>query len=799
MINTRGTFWCLLFCALVFTTNAQDQSVEAAVPNLLTEEWNAEWIALPNQNPQEYGVYLFRKQIELAKKPEQFPVHISADNRYKLYVNEQLVSLGPARGDLTHWNYETVDLAAYLKSGRNIIAAKVWNMGTFIPEAQITLRTAFILQGGTSQAQLLNTNSTWKVKKDESISLIPVQMSTYYVAGPGERVDMANRQKNWKKWAFDDSTWQKAVALSKGLPKGKIGHFGVVADWLLVLSILPSMELTYQRIETVRKVEGMALPPDFPKNKKSITIPANSTVTILLDQTFLTNAYPTIISSQGKGAEMVISYQEALFTAYPEKGNRNEIADKTFAGRADVLLFDGTDNKSFTSLSWRTFRYLQLKITTKDAPLILEDIYGTFTGYPFKRVAKLHSADTFMQKVLDIGWRTSRLCAEETYMDCPYYEKLQYIGDARIQALISLYNTGDDRLLQHALNLMNQSRQVEGVTLSRHPSATPQYIPTFSLWYIGMLYDYMMYGNDLEFVKNKLPGVRQILHYFQGFQQADGSLRNIPHWSFTDWVTFEGWTAGVAPKGIDGSSAPIDLQLLWAYQVAAALEKALGYGDVAADYLRRAAQLKATIQATYWDTPKQLYADNSDKKHFSQHTNILAILTEVVADNQMTNLAKKALQDTTLAPASIYFKYYLHQGLTKAGMGNDYLSWLEKWQENIAMGLTTWAETSELNTTRSDCHAWGASPNIEFFRIVLGVDSAAPGFSKVKIAPHLGTLKKIGGEMPHPNGLIKVNYEVTERILKIAINLPSNTSGTFVWKGNVYELEAGDNRLEVLL
>ena len=51
----------------------------------------------------------------------------------------------------------------------------------------------------------------------------------------------------------------------------------------------------------------------------------------------------------------------------------------------------------------------------------------------------------FMKQIWETGWRTARLCAHETYFDCPYYEQLQYVGDTRIQALISLYVDGDDR------------------------------------------------------------------------------------------------------------------------------------------------------------------------------------------------------------------------------------------------------------------------------------------------------------------------------------------------------------------
>ena len=119
---------------------------------------------------------------------------------------------------------------------------------------------------------------------------------------------------------------------------------------------------------------------------------------------------------------------------------------KNFAGRKDSLLSDGSSNQSFTTLYWRTYRYIQLRVQTKDEPLVIDDIYGTFTGYPFRLNAKLNTANPEMQKIMDIGWRTARLDAMETYMDCPYYEQLQYIGDTRIQAMISYYNSGDDRL-----------------------------------------------------------------------------------------------------------------------------------------------------------------------------------------------------------------------------------------------------------------------------------------------------------------------------------------------------------------
>src|SRR5690349_20516003 len=66
----------------------------------LPTTWNANWIAAPGDDGRQYGVYYFRKQLQLAARPAHFMIHVSADNRYKLFVNDSLVSLGPARGDL---------------------------------------------------------------------------------------------------------------------------------------------------------------------------------------------------------------------------------------------------------------------------------------------------------------------------------------------------------------------------------------------------------------------------------------------------------------------------------------------------------------------------------------------------------------------------------------------------------------------------------------------------------------------------------------------------------------------------
>lgn len=785
---------CFVICAgKVF---AQKDSVS-------TKRWNAHWIDLPGQD-KDYQVCLFRKMLNLDAKPTSYKVFVSGDNRYKLYVNGQLVSIGPARGDFYYWNYQTVDLAPYLVAGKNVISALVINEGSWKPAAQMSYGTGFILQGATAAEEAANTDKTWKCLRDTAYTPLSVELIySYYVAGPGELVDMRRQPKNWHSVDFDDSGWPQASQLSPGQPKGQF-TFG--NGWMLVPEPIPPREMIMQRLKSMRRADGVTLPASFPSQVGAVTIPANTKATILLDQGYLTNAYPTIVFSKGKDAGISMSYAEGMYIIEPgnsnwraqtRKGNRNEIEGKRFVGRKDSLISDGSDKQQFTPFNWRTYRYMQLIVQTKDEPLIIDDLYGTATSYPFQCNAKFESQNKQLDTILKIGWHTAKLCAWETYMDCPYYEQLQYVGDTRIQAMVSYYNSGDDRLGRNAITLLDHSRLAEGITQSRYPTAIPQQIPTFSLWWIGMLRDYYMYRNDSRFVADKLPGVEQVLNFFNRYQQTDGSLKGAPYWEFTDWANGKGWDGGTPPMGVQGNSSVLDMQLLWAYQIAARLENDLGSKEFAAKYEKLAVQLKATIRNKYWVPAKSLYADEPEKNTFSQHANALAILTGVAEGEQATAISNKLLTDTTLVQASIYFKYYVYQAMVKTGHGNDYVNWLDIWRDNIKMGMTTWAEMSDISASRSDCHAWGASPNIELYRTLLGIDSEAPGFRKVKIEPHLGTMTHIGGSIPHPAGTVSVRYDKEGSKWKIKADLPAGITGELVWGGKTYPLKSGQNNLQL--
>ena len=166
----KKVIYSLLLCTLALGLKGQE--TKEINPALLHWYWPTAWISCPDAPQREYGVYHFRKTFSLDSKPAKFIIHVSADNRYRLYVNGHPVCSGPARGDIYSWYFESLDIAPYLQSGKNCLAATVWNMGTYAPVAQITNQTAFVVQGNTEAESVVNSKEGWKVLNDKSYQAV---------------------------------------------------------------------------------------------------------------------------------------------------------------------------------------------------------------------------------------------------------------------------------------------------------------------------------------------------------------------------------------------------------------------------------------------------------------------------------------------------------------------------------------------------------------------------------------------------------------------------------------------------
>ncbi|MBR1574960.1 MAG: glycoside hydrolase [Bacteroidales bacterium] len=786
----KKTLACLLLFSLLSLSLAEGQirlpaydprtapellDAWAGHPGYNDGRWSASWITSPDAD-ESYGVYFFRKVLTLEAQPARYVIHVSADNRYKLYVNGIQVSLGPAKGDPHNWSFDTVDIAPWLQAGENLVAAVVWNFSTDRPVAVMSRGIpGWLVQGNSAAERALDTAEGWKVLKSDAYRPEPVRVRGYYAAGCTDRVDGTNYPWGWEQTAYNDSSWTAPRVLGRAALKGA-GNYHL---WYLVPRPIPPME-----------TRPLAMQHDL----DGLTIPAGQTREFLLDNQELTTGYPRLQFSGGAGTEIRLGYAEALYEADKgwAKGDRSVTAGKQFVGYEDVITADGGTARSFEPLWWRTWRFLKLTVTTAEEPLTIDALTAVSSMYPFTRESRFEAPeDPSLQQMLDIGWRTARLCAHETYMDCPYYEQLQYFGDARIQALVTMYNTRDTCLVRNLLEQGRQSLDADGLMMSRYPSHILQYIAPYALFWLGSCHDWWMYRGDEAYLKTLLPAMRSTLRWFSEYLGADGLLHRVPSWIFADWASLDN---GTFPSDAEGRSAYLDLIHILALRDAAEMEDAFGDPWYAAGYRRTVEKAVASARTAYWSAERTFFADDGARQSFSQHVNALAILAGLVTGPEATDLLQRTLSDRSVRPCTLYFRYYLQRAMARCGQGDLLLSNLGHLRDQMALGLTTWAEMPE--PTRSDCHAWGASPNIEFFRTVLGIDAASAGFRRVRVAPALGSLKEASGSIPHPRGTVSVSYKRSATgKLNATVTLPEGVEGTFVWQGRTRPLKSGENRM----
>lgn len=772
-------------------------------PSLVASEWPAEWIACPDAPRKDAGVFYFRKELNLAAVPAHYWVHVSADNQFLLHVNGKFAGEGPARGDLFHWRFETIDLAPLLQPGKNILAAIVWNFGTKAPIAQMSSRTGFLLQGDTAAEQAANTGPSWRVEQQPGWGSVSVEKFVgYFGAGFGERID--GRLLNWN-WDMPDAAgsggWRKPEIIGHAATRGALL---LETNWESVPDPLPPMEHRLVAAGKPVRVEGLPALPAFPA--QPLTISANTHVTLLLDNGVLETAYPVLVVSGGRDANIRLTYAEALYDAHGQKGNRNQIAGHHIQGLFDEFISGGGRQRAFAPLNWRTWRYLQIDVTTNSTPLRLESLKAWFTAYPFQMKAKIAGDIPDLDRIWNTGWRTARLCAHTTYMDTPYWERLQYVGDTRIEALISYVDSGDSRLARQAITSIDDSRVPNGLTQSRYPSSLPQFIPTFSLLWVDMLHDYWMYVDDPALVRETLPHTRGVIDWYTARLRPDGLMGKVDWWEFGDWTS--NYKDGVPPQDANGGSTFLTLQYMEALRDASDMEAKFGSPQRVAEYEAIFKKASAALTRSNWDSRYGLFADTPEKNSYSQEANILAVWLDVVPRSQQVAVLRRILESrpeaaTTvdgnhvppMSPLTFYFRFYLSRALEHAGLGGLYLDELEPWRNMLSLGLSTWAETPE--PTRSDSHAWSASPNYDLLTIVAGIRPSAPGFASVRIEPHLGKLTHLEATMPHAGGDIHVAYRRAKDSWQATIDLPKGLTGDLVWLGQTYPLHGGNEEFHL--
>lgn len=782
--SNRNKIKNLLFVLLVYT------SISAfAQPD--------PWIFYPTANQTAFGVYHFRKSFDLEKVPEKLIIHVSADNRYNLFVNGHRVCYGPAKGDLQTYKYDVIDIAPFLKPRENLLAALVYNGGEDRPLAFITVQTAFMLRTENEEFSFLNTDNGWKTYKNPAYKVISYDEMLFnerwfygfYACGGGDEVFAEKYPWGWETTGFDDNNWLAAESL----------QFDKQPPWNLVPRNIPFMASHLVYPAKIRKVTGADIPAGNWNGKSPITVPANTKAEILVDFEALTMGYPELTVNGGAGSRIQIKYAEALYEKVNLKAHRDSVNNLNMFGVWDIFHPDGK-KRTLRPLWKRCFRYVQFNVETKNEPLDISSYILEYSGYPYRDMATFESDNERLNKIFEMCQRTLQMCSGETYYDTPYYEQLSYGGDNRPIAAISIYNSTDDRLLREVLRLYPQSENKEtGLFRSAYPSRFDFDMGTWSMAWIQTLHDYYFMRGDSAFVAQFYDKIEGVLRFYERhLDERTGMIGTVKNQNFIDWSITQGSIPRPNEKQEMQQSALLTLYFAHTLDCTSKLYREIGQEDRASHWEQLSHGIKVAVYTSCWDSKKQLFRDYADRGIFSQHTNIMAILCDLVSPSKQADLLHRILNFKDFEEiASSYFSFFLFKAMEKTGNEHLFLDNLDFWYHFLDRGHTTCGETGFASHDRSDCHAWSAHPAYYMLSSVCGIKPENIGFDAVKIKPHLGELKEVKAGMPHPKGRIKVEYKKVNSALQTRIILPDEISGIFEWNGIIKILNGGENEFTI--
>lgn len=761
------------------------------------------------ESPPEVTAYRLRFDLPQATV---IRAHVSADERYLLFIDGKRVGRGPERGSDRIWFYETYDLD--LTAGPHIIVALVWRLGEIGPLAQVSLAGGFFLEVDGPSGGLVSTKSAaWEAKPVNGMSFslpeLPSTEAVWFVE-PIQTTDGAAYP--WGIEMGDGEGWEPATARREDFAF----PFGIQAVHVLQPALLPAQMAAQRHGGRVRYVSDrpwsdpqsvmVAASASLPSEvavwqsmldvSTPLMIPPHTHRQVVLDLEEYVCAYPQMSLTGGKGSRITIGWAEALHldSSGRAKGQRDEVEERTFIALArDVILPDGGTARQFEPLWWRAGRFVELLVETGEQPLTIKGFGLLETRYPLEMESRFRSSDPRLNAVMPVALRGLQMCAHEIYMDCPYYEQMMYVGDSRLEALTTYAISKDDRLPRKAVMMFGLSRLPDGLTQARYPARDVQVIAPFALWWIGMVHDYAMWRGDRAFVAEMMPGVRAVLDGFLTHINPENLLKSPDGWNFSDWIA--DWPLGVPPDGFDGFSGLLNWHLVYILGLATQLEEWAGESVSAQRWHDWQDAIATASKAAFWDEQRGMFADDRTHTCFSEHTQCLALLSGELADEQYARTAQGLLRDATLTRTTIYFNHYLFETYRLLGQPEAFFERMGLWFDLPAQGFKTTPEQPE--PSRSDCHGWGAHPLYHYFASLLGIRPTSFGFDNVEIAPMPGHLTSLSGEMIHRRGGIEVDLHFENGRVRGNISLPAGLNGTFRYSGKTVVLKPGLQPIEL--
>lgn len=772
---------------------------------------NAFWLGVPDEEVKEKQIFqgdmngrfaYYRCSFELEEAGD-LKVALTAVSRYRLWVNGKPVLSGPCKGDFHRHFYEDVDLTEYLQKGRNVLAVQVllcdagavmgqyeersplFGVASFPGRHCLAMEGAVVDKNGKVLADVTTGKADWKVYLEDSFYLTAGDDATANLGAVKEKVDFRKVPFDWKMIDFDESSWKMAETLTstnQGSFEQKVGLYG-------------KYRLTEREIPLLKEEKGFLTDSSETFEDGKIIIPAGAAKSIVFNPGVHTNAYPIYSFEKGKDAKITITYSERYEPAkatdrWGEDGfDRTEAEGSVLKGITDYVYLNG-EPVVYETFWYRTFRFIQMDIEAAEEDVIVYVPEMRKTGYPLEVESEIHSDVPWINELWEICVRTLENCMVETYMDCPFYEQMQFSMDTRLQMLFNYYVSKDIRLAKKALSDFHHSMIPDGLIQGKYPSIFPQIISTFSLHYIFMLEEYYMQTGDTELLRRYRADVDDILEYYHRKIGESGLVENLGYWAFVDWQKEWNESMGTPSASLYGPSAIINLMYAYALKKGASIYEITGRPSVAEEYRQRRKEILTKIQETCWSEERGMFREGPAYEQYSQHAQSWAVLNEIIDKETAAGILRRSFEGADVIKCSFSTGYELCRALEWAGCQEYIREFMNGWIKLLEWKCTTCPE--EPKNGRSECHAWSALPIYELMHTFAGIHLSEYGEKYVKVKPYFAEINALWGKLVVPEGMIEFSFDKAQN--KYEVKLPECYEGEFEFEdGRKVILKQGVN------
>ncbi len=768
--------------------------------------------------------YLYaRRSFELAEPPSRADIHITASDRYLLYINGVQVGRGPARADPRRKSYDSYDLRELLAPGRNVIAVRAyhsapvggpygwgsWCGGGYSVGERAGLWAQVELEMPDGESAIVATDSAWRVRPalawDRNAQLIN------NLVGWNEVYDAAADPCDWMAPDFDDSGWESAWEVpgeeyewflleprlapypreEEHFPR-RLVHVGEVIDLgrsgqtdiHQLLSTEPQFPLEHARAENAEAVlvgDGSAaeLQGCF-AHEQGIRAPF-----LIVDFGRQLVGFPRVRLEAQSGAILDLTYGQQLINgripAALEYGDR-------------YIARDG--EQTWQVAEYKQFRYLHLGVRSTYAPVRIRSISVNEYRFPHDPRGRFECSDELITSLWQACLDTNALHMEDTIVCDAYRERVCWCtGDGSHGVHMVYAAWGDTTLSDQFLRLAPFSDRGDGMLQMAYPPENPgRYVhPQFLLQWPTRVREHYLFTGRRAVLEELYPSVRRQIDWYAPHLDAGGLLRDLPRKNVIEWT----------PNDSRGTNFHTNVLYVAGLEDAAWLADHVGETADAERWRSSAAAVRATLQRMFWNDSVGLYEDAHYQGRLtgvvSELGNAYALLYDIATPDQRSRIGPHfERRNPDLVPATPLFYGYVAAGLLRAGFDKAAVGLMRdrfRRMLEVTDNPTIWEgwgpftggdlirddagyERRETTTrlrpagVRSHVHSGGGLVGYALATRVLGIRPAEPGFAACVIHPRPGDLEWAKGVMPSPHGDIGVHWTRRNGGLTVKAEVP---------------------------